>query len=301
MNGLLLVLKPPGMTSHDVVDFVRRQTGEKAGHAGTLDPAAAGLLGVALGSATRLARYMVGHDKNYRAEITFGVSTDTGDAEGQVTARAEEVRLTEEAVAAALASLTGTPRLAVPVYSAVKQGGKALHRKVRAGQAVEAPEREMRVHSWSLRELSTGPPVVALTDIDCGAGTYVRSLVTALGARLETPAYLSFLVRTRLGPWGLEQGRTLEEIAAAGARHAVAELALTPAQALRDLPRLTMTAEAVARIRHGNEVGIFADAGEGVGEVACILAPGGELVAVARLAKTEDRYVVKPETVLAES
>ena len=297
MNGLLLTLKPPGMTSHDVVALVRRETGEKAGHVGTLDPAAAGLLALALGPATRLSRYLTGHDKSYRAEITFGLSTDTGDAEGEITAQAEAAGLTAQAVADGLAALTGKPRLAVPVYSAVKQAGRPLHRRQRAGEQLEPPEREMRVDGWRLLEFWPGPRPVALTDLDCAAGTYVRSLVTALGEHLGVPAYLSFLVRTRLGSWRLEQARTLEEIAAAGMLNAVGELLLTPAEALADLAAFTLPEAELKRVRHGNPV--FVKTGEPPGEQACILDSAGELVVVARVTSQEGGYLLQPETFLS--
>jgi len=299
VTGFLPVLKPPGMTSHDVVDFVRCQTGEKAGHLGTLDPAAAGLLVVALGPATRLSRYLMTHDKSYRAEITFGLATDTGDAEGQITATGEVAHLTAPEVAAALAALTGELLLPVPVYSAVKDHGRPLHRRMRAGEAPEAPERTMHLSRWELLDFHPGPPARALTDLDCAAGTYVRSLAVALAARLGTQAYLSFLVRTRVGLLRLERALTLEEIAAAGDRNAVRELLLPAVEALGDLPTVTASDEQAARVRHGNSLLLPPLAfPTPPGELACILDARGELLSVARVGVLPEGYELQPETVL---
>lgn len=299
MKGLLLVVKPPGMTSHDVVAVVRRETGEKAGHAGTLDPAAAGLLVVALGSATRLSQYLTAHDKTYRSEITFGLATDSGDAEGQITARADASPLTEAAVREALADLTGTHLLPVPTYSAVKQDGTPLHRRRRAGEDLTPPEREMHVRSWDLLAFRPGARPAALTELSCAAGTYVRSLAVALGQRLGVPAYLSFLVRTRSGCLLLSQARTLEEIAAAGLRNAVGALLVSPLQSLCDLPAFTASPEQATRVRHGNPVVVpVPESGDLGAERACILAPDGELLAVARLGRHQEGYLLQPETVL---
>ena len=305
MNGLLLVVKPPGLTSHDVVAFVRRETGEKTGHTGTLDPAAAGLLVVALGSATRLSRYLTAHDKTYRAEITLGLATDTGDAEGEVTARGDTDGVTEAAVRVALAELTGTVLLPVPAFSAVKQEGKPLHRRQRAGEDLTPPEREMHVHTWELLELRAGPPPAAMTELSCAAGTYVRSLATALGERLHTPAYLSFLVRTRIGRFHLAQAHTLEEIAAAGARNAVGELLLSGAEGLCDLPAFAASAEQAGLVRNGGAVVMPAEAliggalGATLAELACIVDERGELLAVARVSPRPEGYLLWPETVVS--
>ena len=297
MNGLLLVVKPPGMTSHDVVEGVRRLAGVKVGHTGTLDPAAAGLLVVCLGRATRLAQYLVGCDKTYRAELTFGTATDTGDAEGQVTAQAAADQLTAEAVAAALAGLEGEPRLPVPRFSAVKQEGRPLYRKARKGEDLTPPERVMPVRRWELLEFSPGPPPVAQTELECGSGTYVRSLVEAAAEALGTVGFLSFLVRTRVGRFELEQARTLEQLEQAAQSGAWGEVLVPPAEAVGHLPELNLTPEQRQCLVHG---GIVTPAGDELqaGQRLRVLDGSGRLAAVVRMEESPQGLRAAPETVL---
>lgn len=300
MTGALLVVKPPGMTSHDVVQFVRRCTGAKTGHTGTLDPAAAGLLVVCSGRATRLARYLVGCDKTYRVEITFGLSTETGDAEGQVSARGVTDHLSAEAVGEALAGLTGELSLPVPRYSAVKRKGQPLHRQARRGQREEPPQRLMRVDRWELLEFRPGPTPVARTELDCATGTYVRSLVPALAEVLDTEAYLSFLVRTRVGSFLLEQAYTLEELALASQSGTLAERLIQPAQALGHLPAVEVSDQASRLLSHGRAVAAPDGALSQPGcEQVCVLDARGQLVCVARVIEEADTCQLQPETVLA--
>ncbi len=304
MEGALLVAKPPGMTSHDVVDFFRRLTGVKAGHTGTLDTAAAGLLVLCVGPATRLAQYLIGCDKTYWAEIRFGLRTDTGDAEGQVIERNSAEGLTAERVGVALTGLVGMLSLPVPRYSAVKLAGEPSHRRVRRGETVAMPQREMRVKRWTLRDFRPGPNATARTELDCASGTYVRSLVEALGTALQIPAYLSFLVRMRVGQFSLEQAHTLEEIEQAAEAERLQSLLLTPAQAIAHLPALRLDQEQVRRVAHGSAVA--AQAPPALGSVPCgggplaLLDPAGRLVAVARVTADEGDLLLQPETVLAE-
>src|SRR5262245_44067077 len=170
-DGVLLVDKPAGVTSHDVVESVRRSRGVKAGHAGTLDPFATGLLVVLVGRATRLAQYLVGLPKQYRAVARLGAVSDTGDRDGTIT-RTGAVP-TEEAVRAAVAGLTGDIDQRVPDYSAVKVGGERLYRKARRGEAVETPVRRVRVDRLELVRFDLDGQEIEL-EVDCSSGTYVR-------------------------------------------------------------------------------------------------------------------------------
>lgn len=302
MTGILLVVKPPGMTSHDVVQFVRRCTGAKAGHTGTLDPAAAGLLVVCSGRATRLSRYLVGCGKTYRAEITLGISTETGDAESHVTARGATDHLSAEAVEEALSGLTGELTLPVPRYSAVKREGQPLHRQARRGQREAPPERLMRVDRWELLEFHPGALPVARTELDCASGTYVRSLVQALAQALATEAYLSFLVRTRVGPFALEQAWTLEEIAQASQAGSLAERLIPLAEALPDFPAREVSPEHAQRLAHGTVVavprGLLSEAD---GQQIRVLDERGQLVCVARVIRQAGACQLQPETVLTSA
>ncbi|WP_027718242.1 tRNA pseudouridine(55) synthase TruB [Desulfovirgula thermocuniculi] len=253
MNGVLPVLKPPGMTSHDVVAFVRRLTGEKrVGHAGTLDPGAAGVLVVCLGRATRLVQFLK-DDKEYRAEVTFGCSTTTGDASGEVVFEGRAEDLTAARIEEALEAFRGEIWQVPPMTSALRHRGQRLYELARRGIEVERAPRKVHIHALRLvRTEGLGTPRPrALLDITCSAGTYVRSLCADLGKSLGCGAYMSFLLRTRAGIFTLHQCLTLEEVREA-ARAGRLEEALTPAgEALAHLPRVVVRPAARERVLCG--------------------------------------------------
>ena len=247
-TGIVNVLKPPGMTSHDVVSFVRRVFGlKKVGHAGTLDPAAAGVLPVFLGSATRLIEYTSDADKAYRVELTFGYSTDSGDDTGTVIAAAPDCPSPDQAgVAAILASIAGESDQIPPMHSAIKIDGRKLYELARAGKTVDRPARRITIHNIAPVKISGN---VVLFDVACSKGTYVRSLCADIGVRAGCPAVMSFLVRTRGGGFTIGEAKSLEEIAAAP--HA----ALLPGDlAVSHLPRVVLTSEQTVAFKHGQAV-----------------------------------------------
>ncbi|QIA26973.1 tRNA pseudouridine(55) synthase TruB [Thermaerobacter sp. PB12/4term] len=221
-GGVVPVLKPPGMTSHDVVDWCRRLFGlRRVGHAGTLDPAAAGVLVICLGPATRLAEYLSEAPKAYRAEIWLGVTTDSLDSEGQ---RVEPpgpppsrpaAELDEGMVRRALAALSGPQLQVPPAVSAVRQDGRRAYHRHREGEAVELEARPVTVYRFELLAWWPGPVPRLLADVVCSKGTYVRALARDLGRALGVPALLGALVRTAQGAFRLEQAVTLEALAAA--------------------------------------------------------------------------------------
>ena len=217
MDGFINVLKPTGMSSHDVVDAVRRIFHQKrVGHAGTLDPAAAGILPVALGRAARLVEYLEGADKSYRAEIAFGYATDTGDVYGEVTERTEHPVLpSAEEIEAVLARFRGCITQRPPVYSAIKVGGKRAADLVRQGRAVEIPTRTVTIHRLELLHIDAERRRIRI-DVDCSKGTYIRSLCADIGAALHLPATMRFLLRSRVGAFTLADAYTPEELAEAG-------------------------------------------------------------------------------------
>ncbi len=221
MHGVINLLKPPGMTSHDAVAFVRRATGiKRVGHTGTLDPAAAGVLPICVGQATRLVEYLQAGSKEYIAEITFGHETDTLDAVGKTIAQADASHVTLETLRAALDPFRGTIQQTPPLYSAIKQGGKKLYELARGGAdetEVKIPSREVVIYrllvTRFMQGTATSPPR-AMLHIECGGGTYIRSLVRDIGRALGCFATMTFLVRTRNGSFDLDEARTTEEIAA---------------------------------------------------------------------------------------
>lgn len=209
-EGLLNVLKPPGMTAHDVVAYLRRVLKTKrVGHAGTLDPLAVGVLPVAVGAATRLLPYLTS-GKEYHAEIRFGVATDTADAAGRITEQ-RDVQLDEATLLALLPRFTGTLSQQPPMVSAVHVGGRRLYELAREGKEVERPWRTVTIDALELLDFRGGPQPVALVRVACGAGTYIRSLAVDLGAALGMPASLGFLLRSRAGAFELSTARTLDE------------------------------------------------------------------------------------------
>jgi tRNA pseudouridine55 synthase len=209
VHGILNLNKPPGVASFSVVSLVRRLTGaRRVGHAGTLDPAAEGVLPICLGQATRLAENLVNAPKTYQARIHLGVATDTYDAEGTVTASADPSGVAEGDIRAALPLYTGHIQQLPPMYSALKHQGVPLYRLARAGQTVERAPRTVTVYRLELLEYA--PPLLTV-ELECGRGTYVRTLAHDLGQHLGCGAHLSALTRTRSGPLPLEQSLTLDD------------------------------------------------------------------------------------------
>ncbi|MBC7105556.1 MAG: tRNA pseudouridine(55) synthase TruB [Firmicutes bacterium] len=303
-EGVINVLKPPGMTSHDVVDYLRRLAGQRrVGHTGTLDPPAAGVLLVCLGRATRIAGFLAEESKVYRAEITLGITTDTGDAAGRVLESVSAAGVTPEAVAAALASFEGDYLQVPPMVSAVRVGGRRLYELARAGRTVPRPPRRVRIHRIEALDGAEwgGPHPRVLVEVACAKGTYIRSLAADLGARLGCGAHVSFLLRTAVGRFTVAGSRTLEELAVLAARGRL-ERAVTPVdRALGHLPAVEVLPGAVAAVRHGRRlyppgVGRMDPVAEGA--LVRLVGPEG-LLAVARAEKTDaGRYGFRPVLVL---
>ena len=212
INAVINLLKPPGMTSHDAVSFVRRIYKQKrVGHSGTLDPAAAGVLPIYLGNATRLVEYGDDFDKEYRAEILFGMSTDTGDDTGAVisTLPVEEAHL--ENLESVVNSFAGIYEQVPPMYSALKVNGRKLYELAREGKEVERAARQVRIQSIRLLYKQNDRAGI---HVACSKGTYIRTLCEDIGDRIGIPATMAFLLRTRVGPFDIDQAATLEEITA---------------------------------------------------------------------------------------
>jgi tRNA pseudouridine55 synthase len=231
VNGLVVVDKEAGWTSHDVVARCRRIFGQRrVGHAGTLDPDATGVLLVGLGRTTRLMRFLTALPKTYEAEVVLGTSTSTLDASGEVTGTwdMEGVRLAD--VRRAAEALTGSIEQIPPMVSAVKVGGQRLHALARQGIEVERAPRPVTVHRFDVTPGMT--PGVFRIDVECSSGTYVRVLAADLGAALGGGAHLQSLRRTRIGSFAVEDARLVDELTPA--------VVLTPAQALRDLVQVVV-------------------------------------------------------------
>jgi tRNA pseudouridine55 synthase len=219
MDGILVVAKAPGYTSHDVVAVVRRLTGtRRAGHGGTLDPFAAGVLPVFLGLATRLVEYHMADDKAYRATICFGASTETDDRDGELVP-GDRPAPARQAVEAALADFRGPILQRPPSFSAMKVGGRRAYQLAREGAPPALAPRSVSIHRLELIEWDGSDPArpVAVVEVECGAGTYIRSLARDLGERFGCGAYLGALTRTASGPFRIDQAHDLEVVRAAAA------------------------------------------------------------------------------------
>jgi tRNA pseudouridine55 synthase len=248
-SGIINVLKPPGMTSHDVVSFVRRAFGlKKVGHAGTLDPAAAGVLPVFLGSATRLIEYTTDCDKEYRVELTFGYATDTGDDTGEIIAKSPDFDLQPDIVNKVIKSFRGKIKQLPPMHSAIKIDGKKLYEYARQGLEIERQPRDVEIYDITILKMEKN---LVLFDVNCSKGTYIRSLCTDIGNKLGIPAVMSFLVRTRVGSFTLSQARTLEEITALGDM-----ILMPPEHAITQLPKVQLTVVESDSFVHGQNISL---------------------------------------------
>jgi tRNA pseudouridine55 synthase len=246
-TGLVVIDKTIGMTSHDVVARIRRLVGtRKVGHAGTLDPMATGVLVVGVGRATRLLGHLALAEKSYAATIRLGASTVTDDAEGEVVDVADASGVTPAALAAEVARLTGTIRQVPSAVSAVKVDGVRSYARVRSGEQVALKARVVTI--WRLEVVQTrtdGQHLDIDVEVDCSSGTYVRALARDLGAALGVGGHLSALRRTRVGPFGVESARTLDQLAEAPTLMPLADAAAAA------FPRLDVDAETAARVAHG--------------------------------------------------
>ncbi len=248
MNGLLVVNKPSGKSSHGVVYAVRHLTGEQhVGHAGTLDPMATGVLVICLGQAARVSEYLVGHDKTYRARVRLGIETNTYDATGEIVAT-RDVDVTPEEIAAALDSFVGKISQVPPAHSAVQRDGVRAYKLARKGIAVALEPREVEIYAIDVRE-THGDEVEF--DVRCSKGTYIRSLAHDLGQKLSTGGHLSALTRLASGPFTLAQSLTLEELERAVAEGRLADHLLPMDLALAQFDSLRLDAESADAVRHG--------------------------------------------------
>jgi tRNA pseudouridine55 synthase len=273
--GFLNLLKPPGMTSHDAVQVVRRLLGEKqVGHTGTLDPAAAGVLVLSVGQATRLSEFLLTGTKAYWAEVLLGVQTDSGDAEGKVLRREACPQATEARARQVLDGLTGTLTMRPPAYSAVRIDGKKAYKRARAGEVVEVPEREVTIETLTLRQWLPGKFPRLRLEVECSHGTYLRSLAEMIGERLGTGGMLAALLRTRVGVLTIEHSVTLAELADNPHGRLV-----DPVAALPHLERLTVDARGARALAHGNPVPVAHDPSQAL----LVLTEAGELLCLGKV------------------
>lgn len=252
VSGVLVVDKPIGMTSHDVVQIIRRGTGiRRAGHTGTLDPRASGVLVILIGPAVRLSEFVSASDKRYQATIRMGSTTDTYDAEGSLTDVTSEIKVTEDEFNDILDRFVGEIEQVPPPYSAVKVKGRKAYEMARRGEEVKLEPRKINV--FSLEVLEWAPPE-AVIDVFCSSGTYVRSLTNDVGQALGTGAYLVGLRRTKSGRFTLRDAVPLQRIQEAFDAGEWYRYLIPAAEALTEWPLIELDADQVEKVRHGHRI-----------------------------------------------
>jgi tRNA pseudouridine55 synthase len=252
ISGVLVVDKPVGMTSHDVVQAIRNGTGlRRAGHTGTLDPRASGVLVILVGPAVRLSEYVSASDKRYQAIIRLGSTTDTFDADGKFTSPSQPVNVTEAQFEEVLKTFVGEIEQTPPPYSAVKVGGRKAYEMARQGEEVELEPRTIHVHH--LEVLEWAPPEVVI-DVHCSSGTYVRSLANDLGVKLGCGAYLVGLRRTKSGRFSLRDATPLRKLQEAFRAGNWYQFLIPAAEALGDWTAVELNPDEVEAVRHGHRV-----------------------------------------------
>ena len=288
--GIVVVDKSAGMTSHDVVGRCRRLFGtRKVGHAGTLDPMATGVLVVGIERATKILGLLTATDKSYAATIRLGQSTSTEDAEGELLQTIPAGHLTDDAIHAAVAPLRGEIDQVPSSVSAIKVGGERAYKLAREGRSVELAARRVRIDRFDVLAVRRSDEVVDVdVEVDCSSGTYIRALARDVGEALRVGGHLTALRRTRVGGFGLDRARTLDELADEP------RLSLSLDEAcLQSFPRRELLAEEAESARHGRAL-----TAAGIDGVYAATAPGGDVVALLtdEGARTKSVVVVRPAT-----
>lgn len=304
LNGALLIDKPAGLTSHDVVARVRRLIGmRRVGHAGTLDPFATGLLVICIGRTTRLVQYLAGLDKEYVATIRLGFATDTQDYTGNpVSERISADQIDSQAFRTVLAGFSGPVNQVPPMFSAKKVGGERLYKAAREGREIERSPIPITVYALELLEdrgCEDGLREFTVR-VSCSSGTYVRTLAHDIGERLGTGAHLTALRRTGVGSFGIGQAYKLEELEERVRRGNVADVLLSPSETVGHLPALVLDEARRARTVRGQEVRLSPEENEMLAGKRQIrmCASDGMLIAIGE--GDESTGVVRPRVVLAE-
>lgn len=318
MDGFVNILKPPGMTSHDAVAVARRLFGQRRiGHGGTLDPGAAGVLPLCLGRATRLAELILDMPKQYRAEMTLGVTTDTHDGYGNTVRVETDCRVSPLALGEACSRFLGRYEQVPPMTSARRHGGRRLYDLAREGHVVPREARPVTIYSLHIVRVIPDDPFElgfgtrVLLDVACSKGTYVRTLCHDIGEVLGCGAHMSFLIRTRVGPFRIGEALTWEQLETLATEGRLAEAVLPPVFGVEHLPALTLDAAGARRFAQGGRIAGAASGGapfslaEEKGDSALlgdglvrVHGPDGRLLGLGRWEADGGRRWLRPERVL---
>jgi len=297
VDGIIVINKPEGTTSHQVVKGIRKLfPGIKAGHSGTLDPMATGVLPVCIGKATRLVEYIIELPKSYRAEITLGKTTDTEDATGRVLSESNVPPLSEDEIVNILESFTGEIEQLPPYYSAVKYKGKPLYHWTRKGE--EAPRRIRKTYIYGLKlvDYIQGRAPQIVIDVQCAKGTYVRTLAADIGHKIGCGAYLSALIRLAVGPYSLSESKSPDEALQLAEQERYRELIKPMETAVMHLPKLILEQDDLKSLRCGRKVIVTSlprrnDSAKN--EVYSVFSKNNKFMALARLTEMGQDSVLK--------
>ncbi len=250
MNGIIVIDKPFGKTSHDMVYFVRKLTGiKKVGHTGTLDPAATGVLPVCIGNATKVCDMLTNADKAYRVSFVLGMTTDTQDAEGEILTE-QPVRVSKEEIVGAVMSFVGEISQVPPMYSAVKVGGKKLYVLARAGVEIERKERRVTIKNIEIEDIDMSEHIVTMT-VECSKGTYIRTLCEDIGLKLGCGAYVNTLRRIKSGVFEIGDAKTLDELFAKKDAGELDGCLISTEKLFMDYPEVRVSGKRAEMVKNG--------------------------------------------------
>jgi tRNA pseudouridine55 synthase len=251
MNGIINILKPPGMTSFDVVGYLRGLIKiKKIGHTGTLDPAAVGVLPICIGNGTKVIEFLTNKDKLYRAELTLGITTDTQDSTGNIIKKSE-VNVSEKEIYDIFSQFVGKYEQLPPMFSAVKIEGKRLYELARSGITIEREPRQVEIYSLDIMNIVQTPNIKILFDVVCSKGTYIRTLCEDMGKELGCGGNMSFLVRIRAGTFNIENSVSLEEIKELSEKNILHQKLIGIDQVFPDLKKIILDNEKIKKLING--------------------------------------------------
>lgn len=277
MNGVIVINKPWGRTSHDMVNFIRKVTGiKKVGHTGTLDPAATGVLPICIGKATKAADMLTASDKSYRAELLLGMTTDTLDAEGEILSEQPFDYVTKEMLENVIKTFIGEIYQVPPMFSAIKKDGKKLYELAREGKTVEREKRLIHIERIELLNFNkeTG---IAVIDVDCSKGTYIRTLCEDIGISLGCGAYMNKLTRTKSGRFSINESYTVDEISEFVKAGVLNQKLISVSELFDNYEKITLSEKQTELIKNGVRVRVK---GLTHGETYRVFSPHGEFLSL---------------------
>ncbi len=291
MDGIINVLKPPGMTSFDVVALLRGITGiRKVGHAGTLDPMAAGVLPVCAGRATKAVEFLADKEKLYRTELTLGIATDTQDTTGRILSSSTP-DATDNQIEEAISSFEGKYNQLPPMHSAIRIDGKRLYELAREGVEIERKKREVEIYSVKVIHIDRTDGVKVLIDVHCSKGTYIRTLCADIGERLGCGGCMSFLLRLRAGPFDILDSVTLEELARRREEGTIKEIVAGVDRIFSNLENYVLDEETERKFRNGMHIPLRNN--DAQGGIMRVYGSSGDFIAIGTIINTKSGKYLK--------